>query len=77
MYPEIPVVESDADLAKIVATFVETGLRRLIVTDYEDRPIGLILDSDVISRIQLPERRERKTMGLVDRQILLKALAAG
>ena len=132
MYPEIPAVPVDADLATIVVTLVETGMRRLIVVDTKDRPIGLISDSDVVSRIQPRERggvlgslrggpapasnvtaqelmspgvltarpdmslveaakqmlsqqrkwlvvvdREGKTLGLVDRQILLKALTAG
>jgi CBS domain-containing protein len=132
MYPDIPVVSAQADLATIVARLLETGLRRLIVVDPANRPIGLISDSDVVSRIQLPERRgvlralrggpspssrltaqeimspgvltalpdlsiveaarqmlttQRKwlvvvsqqgeTMGLVDRQILLKGLTTG
>jgi len=132
MYPQIPAVASDADLATIVATLVETGLRRLIVVDKSDHPIGLISDSDVVSRIQPHERhgvigalrggpaptsnitaeqlmspgvltalpdtllvdaakqmlalqrkwlvvvdQQGKTLGLVDRQILLEALTRG
>jgi CBS domain-containing protein len=56
-YTEIPTVVLDADLATIVAALVETGLRRLVVVDEQDRPIGLISDSDVVSRIQPPQRR--------------------
>ncbi len=107
-------------------------MRRLIVVDDKEHPIGLISDSDVVSRIQPRERRkflgalrggpapagkitaqelmspgvltasadtplveaarqmltqqrkwlvvvdrEGKTRGLVDRQILLKALTSG
>jgi CBS domain-containing protein len=132
MYPEIPAVLPEADLETVVATLVETGMRRLIVVDTQNRPIGLISDSDVVSRIQPRERRgvlgalrggpvpasnvtardlmspgvlatgpdtplleaarqmlaqqrkwlvvvdqQGKTLGLVDRQILLKALTAG
>ena len=132
MYIEIPTVARDADLATIVAALVETGLRRLIVVDEENRPIGLISDSDIVSRIQPRQRRpvlaalrggtapgskthaeelmspgvltagpdaplvdtarqmlaqhrkwlvvvdeQGKTLGLVDRQVLLKALTAG
>jgi CBS-domain-containing membrane protein/PII-like signaling protein len=132
MYTEIPTVSREADLATIVAALVETGLRRLVVVDGENRPIGLISDSDIVSRIQAPQRRgmlaalrggaapssgvraeqlmspgvltagpdaplvdtarqmlaqhrkwlvvvdqEGKTLGLVDRQILLNALTAG
>lgn len=58
MYPEIPVVLPNADLATIVARLVETGMRRLIVVDAQDRPLGLISDSDVVSRIQPRERRK-------------------
>jgi len=132
MYPEIPSVPIDADLATIVAALVESGLRRLIVVDAQNHPIGLISDSDVVSRIQPRERhgvlgalrggpaptsnitaeelmspgvltaeaemplveaakqmlalqrkwlvvvdQHGKTLGLVDRQILLKALTSG
>jgi len=132
MYPEVPVVQTDSDLASIVAALLESGLRRLIVVDGEGRPIGLIGDTDVVGRIQPHERGgvlralrgspappsdvtaqelmspvvltagkdtplveaaeqmlarhrkwlvvvdgEGKTLGLVDRQILLKALTQG
>jgi CBS-domain-containing membrane protein len=132
MYSEVPVVESASYLASIVAALVESGMRRLIVVDTENRPIGLISDSDVVSRVQPHERhgvlqalrggsapasnvtaqelmspvvltasedipiveaaqqmlsQHRKwlvvvdhdgiTLGLVDRQILLKALTVG
>jgi predicted transcriptional regulator len=132
MYIEVPVVQTDSDLANIVAALVESGMRRLIVVDALGRPIGLIADSDVVSRVQPSERhgvlhalrggpapasnvtaqdlmspdvltagedmplvdaaqqmlsqrrkwlvvvdQEGKTMGLLDRQILLKALTAG
>jgi CBS domain-containing protein len=132
MNAEAPTVLQDANLETIVAALVETGLRRLIVVDTENRPIGLISDSDVVTRIQPRQRRgvmaalrgegtpssnikardlmspgvltagpdtplvetarkmlsqhrkwlvvvdeEGRTMGLVDRQVLLKALTAG
>jgi len=57
MYPQIPAVPADADLAAIVSALVETGMRRLIVIDAHNHPIGLISDSDVVSRIQPRERR--------------------
>jgi len=132
MYPEVPIVQINSDLVTIVAALVESGMRRLIVVNTENQPIGLIGDSDVVSRIQHHERRgvlqalrggptpeskiiaqelmspgvltvspdtplvdaakqmlsqqrkwlvvvdrEGKTLGLVDRQILLKALTVG
>ena len=57
MYADVPVVRFDADLAAIVAMLVETCLRRLIVVDAHNRPIGLISDSDIVSRIQPRQRR--------------------
>jgi CBS domain-containing protein len=57
MYTEIPTVSVEANLVSIVAALLETGLRRLIVVDGQNRPVGLISDSDVVSRIQLRERR--------------------
>lgn len=57
MFSDIPVVPPEADLATIVAALVESGMRRLVVVDDERRPIGLISDSDVVSRVQLPERK--------------------
>lgn len=132
MFSEIPVVALDADLAMIIAAMVEAGLRRVVVVDDEGHPVGLISDSDVVSRIQPQERRsalsalrggpaptsrvtarelmspgvltadpdtpiieaarqmlaqqrkwlvvvdqEGRTLGLVDRQVLLRALTLG
>jgi len=56
MYSDIPAVHQEADLATIVDTLLETGLRRLIVQDQQGRPIGLISDADIVSRVALPER---------------------
>ncbi len=57
MYPEVPVVPLEADLATIVAALVESGMRRLIVVDDERHPIGLISDSDVVTRVGVVERK--------------------
>ena len=57
MYAEAPVVSLDADLSQIVTALIARGMRRLIVVDAEKRPVGLISDSDVVSRIQPQKRR--------------------
>ena len=132
MFTPVPAVPEESDLATVIATLVETGMRRLVVVDAQRRPIGLISDSDVVSRIRPPERSgvlaalrgglapasqvqaadlmspgvltsgpetslveaarqmlvqqrkwlvvvdaEGKTLGLVDRQVLLQALTTG
>jgi CBS domain-containing protein len=56
MYPEVPTVAKSDDLAAIVDTLFEFGSRRLIVLDDEQKPIGMISDADVVSRVAPPER---------------------
>ncbi len=57
MSPEIPMVRFDANLTDIVNALVEAGTHRLIVVGEDGKPIGLISDADVVSRIQAPHRR--------------------
>jgi CBS-domain-containing membrane protein len=56
MYPAVPMVSQDADLKTIIDTLLETGLRRVIVVDEARRPVGLISDADVVSRISPKQR---------------------
>ncbi len=57
MSTTIPAVRYDDDLAAIVDAFLENGSHRLIVTDASGKAIGLISDSDVVSRIQPEHQR--------------------
>ena len=57
MLTEVPTVHKDTRLADLVAEFLELGTRRLIVTDNVGRPLGLISDADVITRVQPTLRR--------------------
>lgn len=66
MLSDIPAVREDSGLTEIVKVLIEAEMRKLIVVDEDQRPIGLISDSDVVSRIQ-PQRRR----GILD------ALAGG
>lgn len=52
MLSEIPTVHKDAQLGDVIASFLEAGTRRLIVTDDAGRPLGLISDADVVTRVQ-------------------------
>jgi PII-like signaling protein/predicted transcriptional regulator len=49
---ELPYVNKDDTLGQIVEKFIQTGTHRLIVTDNGGHAIGLIADSDVVSRSQ-------------------------
>jgi CBS domain-containing protein len=57
MSTTIPSVRYDDDLTSIVDAFLENGSHRLIVTDASGKAIGLISDSDVVSRIQPEHQR--------------------
>ncbi len=57
MHRQIPVVRLEASLADIVDTLLETGLRRVIVVDDENCPLGLISDGDVVLRVAPQEQK--------------------
>jgi len=57
MLSDIPTIHEDAQLADVVARFLEVGTRRLIVTDDAGRPLGLISDADAVMRVQPAARR--------------------
>lgn len=57
MISEIPLVREAAGLTEIVHSLIESGMRKVIVVDADQRPVGLISDSDVVSRIQPTRRR--------------------
>jgi len=57
MLSDIPTIHEDAQLADVIAQFLEAGTRRLIVTDTMDRPLGLISDADAVTRVQPAARR--------------------
>ncbi|MFZ5809803.1 MAG: DUF190 domain-containing protein [Chloroflexota bacterium] len=58
MSSSIPLVRYDATLVKIVDALLEGGAHRVIVVDKNNKPIGLISDSDVVARIQPTQRRK-------------------
>lgn len=57
MSASIPMVNQDDDLAAVVEKFVSSESHRLIVVDDTGKAVGLISDSDVVSRIQPAQRR--------------------
>jgi len=52
MLAEIPTIHEDALLAEIIAEFLESATRRLIVTNSAGHPLGLISDADAVLRAQ-------------------------
>ena len=57
MQTALPTVRHSDTLGQIVEKFVESGSHRLIVVDDHNRAVGMIADSDVVSRSQ-PEKPE-------------------
>lgn len=57
MSPMIPAVQHDDELPDIVEKLLESGSHRVIVLDAAGKAIGLISDSDVVTRIQPAHRR--------------------
>ncbi len=57
MSPIVPTVHQGSDLQAIIATFVETGSHRLIVTGEEGRVVGLVSDADVIGKLPTTHHR--------------------
>ena len=57
MMKDIPTVNADTELADVIAEFLHNETRRLVVIDDEDRPLGLISDADVVTRVQPTQQR--------------------
>jgi predicted transcriptional regulator len=57
MLTDYPSVSQDDDLSTVVDKFVRGNTHRLIVVDASGKAVGLIADSDVISRVQPEHRR--------------------
>ncbi len=57
MLPDIPTIGEDTRLADVVARFLKAGTRRLVVVDDAGKPLGLISDSDAVTRVQPGARR--------------------
>jgi CBS domain-containing protein len=57
MTSDIPMVNQDDDLPTLIEKFSQSDSYRLIVVDSDGKAIGLVSDSDVVSRIQPAKRR--------------------
>jgi len=57
MSAKIPMVNQDDDLSLIIEKFSKSDSHRLIVVDSEGVAIGLLSDSDIVTRVQPAKRR--------------------
>lgn len=54
--PDFPRVAPEDDLATVVETMLAYNARRVVVTDDEGRPLGMITDADLLSRVAAPRQ---------------------
>lgn len=57
MIEQVPIVSQDDPLQRLVEAFQVTNSHRLIVVDEQRKAVGLISDSDLVSRIQADQQR--------------------
>ncbi|NPV77700.1 MAG: CBS domain-containing protein [Anaerolineae bacterium] len=57
MIEQVPIVNRDDPLQRLVEAFQVTNSHRLIVVDEQGKAVGLISDSDLVSRIQSDQQR--------------------
>lgn len=69
MLPEVPTIPEEAELADVISRFLEAGTRRLIVINESDRPLGLISDADVVTRVQ-PDTRSSVMQALRGKRLV-------
>ncbi len=51
MSPHVPTVYLNTDLVDVLHEILQTDLRRVIVLDEQDQPVGVITDGDVVARV--------------------------
>lgn len=51
MSTDIPVVHINDDLADILQKMLNTNVKRLIVLDEQEKPVGIITDGDLVARV--------------------------
>lgn len=57
MSTDIPIVHSNDDLADVLQKLLHTNIKRVIVLDERDKPIGIITDGDLVARVSPLMRR--------------------
>ncbi|MCC7451361.1 MAG: DUF190 domain-containing protein [Anaerolineae bacterium] len=57
MSPRVPSVHVNDDLVDVLHRILETDIRRVIVLDERERPVGVITDGDLVARVNPVTRR--------------------
>jgi CBS domain-containing protein len=51
MNPEVPTVRPDTPLPEVLDAVVSTRLNRVVVVDGDRRPVGIVVDTDLMQRV--------------------------
>jgi CBS domain-containing protein len=70
MTKDVPTVSADAPLSELVNVVISTRLNRAVVVDSERRPLGVVSDAELMTRVT-PEARPGLLPSLVHRLPLL------
>jgi CBS domain-containing protein len=57
MSPKVPTVHINDDLADVLRNMLEADIRRVVVLDEQEKPIGVIIDGDLVARVSPTLRR--------------------
>jgi CBS domain-containing protein len=68
MSSDIPIVHVNDDLADILQRMLQTDVKRMIVLDEQEKPVGIITDGDLVARVS-PVMRVNVLQALAARMI--------
>ncbi len=57
MSPNVPTVHVNDDLVDVLHRILQADIKRVIVLDEQDRPVGIITDGDLVARVNPTIRR--------------------
>ena len=57
MSPQIPIVHVHDDLADVLQQMIQSEIKRVIVLDEQEKPVGIITDGDLVERVSETLRR--------------------
>jgi CBS domain-containing protein len=57
MSPGVPTVHVNDDLADVLQQMLQADIRRVVVLDEQEKPIGIITDGDLVARVSPALRR--------------------
>ncbi|HVU11013.1 MAG TPA: DUF190 domain-containing protein [Phototrophicaceae bacterium] len=57
MSPRVPTVHVNDDLTDVLQQLLQAEIKRVVVLDEQEKPVGIITDGDLVERVSAPLRR--------------------